>query len=288
MSIIEELKKNRPNLSDSSLKTYDSVLRNLQKRMNGQGVDWFNKNDTEIIRHLKDKTPQSKKTILSALFVLTKKESYRVVMMDVMKEVNESNKNQMKNAKQTENWLSPEEIMKIYKPLEVKAKLMLNNKTILIESTIMNYLLTSLLAGVVTGLPPRRNLDYTEMMIKGYDTKKDNYYKGGRFYFNKYKTAKNYGLQILDVPVEFNIILKKWIKKNENDYLLYSSNGNKLTSPQVTKIFNNVFKSNVSSSMLRHIYISDKYKNMPALSEIDELATQMAHSPQQALEYIKR
>jgi hypothetical protein len=37
MSIIEELKKNRPNLSDSSLKTYDSVLRNLQTRMNGQG-----------------------------------------------------------------------------------------------------------------------------------------------------------------------------------------------------------------------------------------------------------
>jgi integrase len=146
----------------------------------------------------------------------------------------------------------------------------------------------SLLAGVVTGLPPRRNLDYTEMMIRGYDTKKDNYYKGNKFYFNQYKTAKNYGLQTLDVPVEFNTILKKWIKKNENDYLLYSSNGNKLTSPQVTKIFNNVFKKNVSSSMLRHIFLTEKYKNMPALTDIQSLATKMGHSSQQALEYVKR
>mmetsp|Transcript_10945 Transcript_10945/g.10575 ORF Transcript_10945/g.10575 Transcript_10945/m.10575 type:complete len:85 (+) Transcript_10945:29-283(+) len=84
--------------------------------MDGDGLPWLDKNDSEIMKHLEDKTPQSKKTILSALFVLTKKESYRAVMMNVTKEVNESNKNQTMNEKQTENWLSPGEIMKIYKP----------------------------------------------------------------------------------------------------------------------------------------------------------------------------
>jgi hypothetical protein len=51
------LKKNRPNLSGSSLKTYSSVLRNLQKNMNGNGIEWFSNNDKDILDYLKEKTP---------------------------------------------------------------------------------------------------------------------------------------------------------------------------------------------------------------------------------------
>jgi hypothetical protein len=254
----------------------------------GDDIDFFSKKDKEIIDFIKDKNIQSKKTVLSALFVLTNKKTYQELMSNIMKEVNEDNKKQQKNAKQTENWLSTEEIMKIYKPLEVKAKSMLSNKTILNESTIMNYLLMSLLAGTIPGLPPRRSQDYTEMKIKDYDTKKDNYFKNGKFYFNVYKTAKTYGLQVLDVPAEINAILKKWIKKNENTYLLYSSNHNKLTSPQVTKMFNNIFKKKISTSMLRHIFLTDKYEDMPTLTKMEDLAEKMGHSVSQSMEYIKR
>jgi hypothetical protein len=254
----------------------------------GNGIDFFVEKDKEIIEFLKDAKPQSKKTILSALFVLTKKQTYQELMVNIMKEVNEDVKKQKKNAKQESNWITPEKIMEIYKPLEVKAKSMLSNKTILNESIIMDYLLVSLLGGVIPNLPPRRSQDYTEMKIKDYDTKKDNYYKGGKFYFNVYKTAKNYGLQTLDVPAEFNTILKKWIKLSSNPYLLYSSNGNKLTSPQITKMFNKIFGKKVSTSMLRHIFLTDKYEDMPALSKMDELAEKMGHSREQSLEYIKR
>eukprot|EP00596_Hydrurales_sp_CCMP1899_P007585 CAMPEP_0119036656 /NCGR_PEP_ID=MMETSP1177-20130426/4522_1 /TAXON_ID=2985 /ORGANISM="Ochromonas sp, Strain CCMP1899" /LENGTH=179 /DNA_ID=CAMNT_0006996847 /DNA_START=41 /DNA_END=577 /DNA_ORIENTATION=+ len=156
------------------------------------------------------KTPQSKKTILSALFVLTKYEKFQVLMMKIMKEVNKTTKKQQNNEKQEKNWLSPEEIKEFYEPLEVKAKSMLSNKTILNEYTIMEYLLISLLGGVIKGLPPRRSQDYTEMKIKYYDLKKDNFYNRGKFYLNIYKTAKTYRLQTLDVPAEFNSILKKW------------------------------------------------------------------------------
>jgi mRNA-degrading endonuclease HigB of HigAB toxin-antitoxin module len=255
---------------------------------NEDGLSFFSDKEKEIIEFLKDKTLQSKKTILSALFVLTKKKAYQELMIKIMKEVNENAKKQQKNEKQTENWLTPEEIKKIYEPLEIKSKLMLNNKTILNESTIMDYMLVSLLGGVIPNLPPRRSQDYTEMKIKDYDTKKDNYYKAGKFYFNIFKTAKTYGLQTLDVPAEFNTILKKWIKISNNPYLLYSSNGNKLTSPQITKMLNKVFDKRVSTSLLRHIFLTNKYKNMPALTDIQDLATKMAQSPQQAMEYIKR
>jgi hypothetical protein len=101
MSITEQLRKNRPNLTDSSLKTYSSVLRNVQKQMeNEDGLSFFSDKDKEIIEFLKDKTPQTKKTTLSALFVLTKKKTYQELMIKIMKEVNENNKNQKKNAKQ--------------------------------------------------------------------------------------------------------------------------------------------------------------------------------------------
>jgi hypothetical protein len=77
-------------------------------------------------------------------------------------------------------------------------------------------------------MPPRRSMDYSEMKIHNYDPKTDNYYKAGKFFYNKYKTAKTYGLQTLDVPKQLNTLIKKWIKLNNNDYMLYSTNGNKL------------------------------------------------------------
>jgi site-specific recombinase XerD len=123
MSITEALKINRPNLSASSLKTYSSVLRNLQKNMNGDGIEWFSNNDKNILDYLKEKTAQTKKTTLSALFVLTKKQSYKDVMMTVMKSVNDKNKEQQMNSKQEENWMSVKEIQD--RTSLVKAKLML-------------------------------------------------------------------------------------------------------------------------------------------------------------------
>ena len=288
MSITETLKLNRPNLSASSLKTYSSVLRNLQKNMKGEGVEWFSDNDKDIIEYLKDKTAQTKKTTLSALFVLTKKQSYKDVMMVVMKSLNDTNKEQKMNEKQKENWMSVKEIQDIYDPLLVKIKSMLSGKAILNEPMMMEFLLMSFLGGVVKGLAPRRSQDYSELKIKNYDTKTENYYKKSKFYFNIYKTAKNYGLQVIDVPKELDVILKKWIKINKNDYMLYSTNDNKLTSSQITRVLNKTFGKNISSSMLRHIYLTNIYKDLPALSEMEDLSSQMRHSLLQQLEYIKR
>jgi hypothetical protein len=137
-------------------------------------------------------------------------------------------------------------------------------------------------------MPPRRSMDYGEMKIRNYDPKVDNYYKAGKLYFNKYKTAKTYGLQTLDVPKELNTLLKKWVKHNSNDYMLYSTNDKKLSSPQINRILNEAFGKNISTNMLRHIYLTEQYKNVPAIAEMEELARDMGHSKSQALEYIKR
>ena len=283
----EKIKENRPNLSSSSVKTYISILSNLYKKLNGDGnIEWFERENNEILKYLDDKNDQTRKTTLSALFILTNMKEYQTVMNTIMKKVNDDYKNQKMNEKQKDNWISVNEIKEKYNVLSVDANLMLNKKKILNENIMMEFLLMSFLGGVV--IPPRRSLDYSEMKIRNYDVKTDNYYKGNKFYFNKYKTVKTYGLQILDVPKELNNVLKKWIKINTNDYMIYSSNGNKLSCPQITRILNKVFGKNISTSMLRHIYLTNVYKDVPQINKMENLANEMGHSISTAMEYIKR
>jgi hypothetical protein len=40
--------------------------------------------------------------------------------------------------------------------------------------------------------------------------------------------------------------------------------------------------------MLRHIYLTNKYKDIPALSKMEEVAADMGHSVSTAMEYIKK
>ena len=283
----DKLKENRSSLSPSSIRTYVSILSNLYKKMDGEGcLDFFKMKYNDILKHLEYKNNQTRKTTLSSLFILTGMREYQTEMQSIMKKVNEEYKNQKMNAKQKDNWISVSEIKEKYNVLSVDANLMLNKKKILNENIMMEFLLMSFLGGVV--IPPRRSLDYSEMKIRNYDVKIDNYYKANKFYFNKYKTVKTYGMQILDVPKELNNVLKKWIKINTNDYMLYSSNNNKISCPQITRILNKVFGKKISTSMLRHIYLTDVYKDVPQINKMENLANEMAHSVSTAMEYIKR
>ena len=127
------------------------------------------------------------------------------------------------------------------------------------------------------------------MKVKNFDPKTDNYYKGGKFVFNRYKTDKVYGEQMIDVKSkspEFNNILSKWVKCNPTDYLLFSSNQQKLTSPQITRMLNKLFGKNTSVDLLRHIYLTNKYGKLQEEMEAD--SKDMGHSLAQQALYIKK
>ena len=288
-TIEHNLKEKRPNLSASSLKTYVSILYNLHKKLNADGDDikWFDE-DEKILEDLKDKPPSSRKTVLSALFVLTNKPEYNKVMLEDCKHTNDQYKEQKKSKKEEDNWVSVDDIKKIYDDLLEKVKDMFSHKLISNYQTIINFILLGCLGGV-SGIAPRRSLDFADMKISGYDPKIDNYYKAGKFIFNKYKTAKDYGEQVIDVKSkapEFNAILSKWVKCNPTDYLLFSSNQQKLTSPQITRMLNKLFGKNTSVDLLRHIYLTNKYGKLQEEMEAD--SKDMAHSLNQQALYIKK
>ena len=181
-----------------------------------------------------------------------------------------------------------DQIKKIYLELETKVKGMFSGAIPADNETIVQFFLVAFLGGV-SGLPPRRSLDYALLKIRNYDLKSDNYYKSNKLFFNKYKTSEVDGLQSLDVPKSLNVLVKKWIKVNTgSDYFLFSSNGNPLTSPQITRILNKAFKKKVSCDMLRHIFLSDHHKDIPSIVGMKQLATSMGHSVGTAMEYIKK
>ena len=71
--------------------------------------------------------------------------------------------------------------------------------------------------------------------------------------------------------------------------MLYSSNGQKLTSPQISRMLNKIFGGkHISTDMLRHIYLSEVYKDVPPIRQMEQLASDMGHSVGTAMTYVKK
>jgi len=287
-TLSKALKEKRQNLSASSIKTYVSSLVNLVKQMDGDyTIDFFSNKEKSILEYLSQKQSQLRKGTLSALFVLTGIEQYQKTMVDDCKKVNENYKSQTKTEKEKINWISMEEIKEVYNHLKTKVDEMIKNKMIH-HNTYIDFLLVALLSGVI--VPPRRSLDYALMKVKNFDEKTENYIKNSKFYFNQYKTSKKYGEQTLAIPKELLGYIKKWTKFQSNDYLLFSSNNKHLSSSQITKHLNRIFGGkNISVDILRHVYLSNYYKDIPKVKEMENLASSMGHSISTAInQYIKK
>jgi integrase len=127
------------------------------------------------------------------------------------------------------------------------------------------------------------------MKVKNYNTKTDNYLdmKTNSFIFHNYKTAKSLGTEKVEFPKEFKAILSKYLKKIDNEYLIFNTKGQPLTNVLLTQQLNSIYGKKISTSMLRHIYLSHKYKDMPSLKDMEQTSKALGHSVETMLEYIK-
>jgi integrase len=130
-------------------------------------------------------------------------------------------------------------------------------------------------------------MDYALLKIRNYG-KEDNYYKVGKLYFSKYKTAAKYGAQTVDVPKDLDKLIKKWIKLNDTHSFLFSSNKQPLSSSQIARLLNKAFDKPASVDAMRHIYLSNLYKDVPSIQQMEATANAMGHSTGQAMLYVKK
>lgn len=288
------IKSNKPNLAQSSINTYNSILSNLLKKLDYTDYKDLLK-QKKLLSFLKDIKPSNRKTTLSAVIVLFSNDTYKdnkalLKYKKVLKEDSDYTDTQQdkqeKTQKQEDNWIDWKDIKIKYNDLENDTKHLFNKSKLSMKDKqeLQNYIILSCYVLV----EPRRLLDWVEFKVNNIDKSKDNYMNNNNFIFNNYKTKGKYDSQTVAIPKDLKKILTNWIKLIDCDYLFCDSNNNKLTSVKLNQRLNKILGNNASVNIIRHSYLTHKYKDIPALTEMKKTAENMGHSVEEAMKYIKK
>jgi len=288
--------------------TADSYIRTLivlNDKVPFKNLSFLKKKDV-IMAKLAEYAVSTQKSVLamivSVLSLFQSKPTYKSTfafyhdkMVEAMKEARESETSE-KTDKQKTNWIDWKDVKKISDDAYAKVKELSTKKMLTTKEA--DHLLNTMVLSLYTCVPPRRNQDYLDMLVvKKWDEKMDkshNYLDlaDSQFVFNKYKTAKKYGTQIVKIPndeenplmdtlaayLKHNPFYKSMKGKNPAPIpFLVSSDGTPFVAANsITRILNKIFGKKVGSSMLRHIFITNKYGTVKGDMEAD--ATAMGHS----------
>jgi hypothetical protein len=191
-----------------------------------------------------------------------------------------------KTPSEKENWLSQEEIKNIHNQNlsilnEIKGK---RN----ITEGQYNKLLDLVILSLYTLQPPRRNIDYMKMFIvKKYDKdangETDNFLDlfNKQFIYNNYKTAGTYKTQKVNINDDLFNIIKTFLKYKKvngeiNPFLTDYDGEPFIQNNSLTRKLNAIFNQKIGSSMLRKLYLTDKYKDV--INDLKQDATDMGTS----------
>ncbi len=301
-------------LSDNSIKVYNSNLKILNKLITNQdtikNID-FLKDVDKVYDVLSDKSIHTKKNyttaIIALLKILKEEELYKKYAEIQDKFSNKIEDNYDENSKteaQKENWVDYKVILDLLNKYKRDAKPILekdrSDLTKRDYQLIQQYLVLYLYSGKAFDII--RN-DFANMKIiiddkekldddKNYlviKQRKTPYFQLGEFKTKKSKSYDDKPFIIKLKDKDLNYLLRKWIGINLNEYLLINLSGNQntkkgspMTANGITKYLQKIFKTNlgksISTSLLRSIYITHKYKENLNTKQKKELATNMLHS----------
>jgi hypothetical protein len=292
--------------SDSTVKQYLIRLVKLNNDKPFTNLKFLMDKDA-IANVIKDKAESTKIGYYSAVIVALStsktykklKEEYQELVAPKREALKDKDVHE-KTEKQKEAMMTCEEVTTIKNKLKEEIE-ELNKKKTLTEQEYDKYLYY-VLVSLYTDIAPRRNMDYTYMVILKKRPSEMNNTKNyllldeKKFVFNTYKTKREYGSQEIDIPEQLMFTvghyckaradMKKFNGKSAEVPLLVHHNGKEVyRSNGITKLLNKVFGKNVACTALRHIYLSDKYADITKDKMKD--ATDMAHSITTQNEYIK-
>jgi hypothetical protein len=94
---------------------------------------------------------------------------------------------------------------------------------------------------------------------------------------------------INDIPKPLEKLIDTWKLFNKSDYLLVNGQGKPITQSRIAVMLNDIFGGrNISSSMLRHIYLSDKFKDVN-LEDLEKTAHDMGQKDvRRTLKYVDK
>lgn len=307
--ILETIKKNRPNLGTSSIKTYISGINALSSGMQIELTkpEHLISNYKQILEYMKDFKPNPRKTkIASIIAVIDDKhnehteelkealDAYKKQMFADADIIHEKDKSQKLSLNQELNFITWDEVIEKYEELKKIAEPIFKLKRITEKQyfTLQNYILLSL----YTMIPPRRSLDYADFKLRNIDENKDNYMlRHGKtknskssFVFNSYKNSSRLGKQVISIPKELASLIDKWGKINAGEYLLSTAEFKPITQTRIASMLNKIFGKKISTSMLRHIYLTEKFGDVD-LEDLHETTEAMGNSEiSRSLAYVSK
>lgn len=304
--LVEEKK-----VTDTTATAYIKTLYMLNGKKVFTSLAFLKKTEaiSAIIATYAESTQKTMYSVIASILSMDKdKSGYKSVykyyynkMMNKAKEAKEQDTSE-KTDKQKEAWLSWKDVSNKHAELS-KTISSYTNKSL--GEDEYDTLLNTVILSLYHDIPPRRNQDFLSMVVYRAN-KKDkieelptdkNYLiitdkQPSKFIFNVYKTSKTYGKQEVVLPTSLVATLSSYIKyhpsakdkKLKEFPFLVSFTGKALDADNsITRILNKIFGKNVGSSMLRHIYLSDKYD----INQMKEDAELMGHSVSQQREYLK-
>ena len=314
MDLEATIKKVKPHLAPGSIKNYLIYIKKTHERATGnktiENLDWLEDID-KVLDTMKDMKDTTKRNYLNSVVVFTQAHNpkfadtkyfkeYSEIRDKLNREIKERFTNGEKTEKQKDNWITQEEyenILDTYKKYFSKNKIFSKD----IDKEDARLLQEFALLKLYQQIPSRNDFatikvitqrEYQQIKDK---TLEENYLVQDRdkYYFviNKWKTKKDEtDRRRIDVPADIKKVLKLLIKKQKGEYLFTNKNGSPLKRNGLTKYLQAIFKKfypekSVSTSMLRHIYLTSKYGKVK--EEMKKDAELLAHSVEQQKSYIK-
>ena len=261
-------------ISEGSKTTYISKLKKLNENKVPTDV-LFLKNTKGILEKIElIPNPNTRRSAIIAVVSVLKynkkfKKEYAIYHAEMMKLNSILNKTSFKSdsTKKKQTNVKMEDILARQKELAAVLPVIKNKRKIPDDQLLELHDLV--IVSLYTLLPPRRNVDYSEMVAAApTEDKTKNYYNKGQFFFNCYKTQGTYKQQVIELPAELNEILKTWVKfkPKGSEYLLVKLPTNaKYLSTDMTKLLKSVFQNeNIGVSVLRNVFLSSKYADVMA------------------------
>ena len=304
----ERIKKARK-ITTSTLNVYLRNMRILSKAITGTDFKdtSFLNNIKKVKTEIEKKRLPTQKTYLATIIVVLMLDGdksknivkkYRDYLSEIKGQYDKQMETQRKTRKESENWLSKTELngvidyyrKKVYKyKLNSGSKQSLNKKE---KDILQKYLI----AGLYILMPPRRNV-YANMRVINHkkfgdldeDEKVDNNYlvihnnSKKYFIFNDYKTKKKYGTQKIRIEPDLNKVINTWYRHSKNqEWLIVNGHGNRVPSNVLSRMIQQTFKkatgkSKISSTLLRHMFVSDKFKDLDTFKKLQDDAEKMGH-----------
>ena len=290
---LEEILNNKK-ITDSSRKLYNA---NFVRLNDGQPVLKFDflKDVPAIQEKLSKYKPNTQRGYIIAITSLmgdlkeTNPKKYKKTYEEyykILTEYNTTLKDQTsQSTNEKTNWISPEKKQEVITECEKIIEIIGNKRKITEEQ--YEKLFECLVLSLYTKIPPRRNVDYQDMLIVKKNTTQDatnNFLDVAtkRFIFNKYKTAGAYKTQTSDIPDDLMKIITLYLKhrpkiEEDTNQFLVSFKGEPYTqNNSMTRILNKIFDGKVGASMLRKLYLTTKYAD--TMKEMKEDAEEMGTS----------